>query len=250
MILPGHRVMRLFVLDFGSFDVGPGKRRIGIPGFLLQTDQRANILVDTGFDPAYGADYATTDARDRLSDFGRLIDFTTAQTAAGQLALLGLAPADISHVILTHGHIDHVGSLPLFTCPIILTRTERQQPRPIYWNASQPIAWPDAPYLEITDETQVCRGLRLIPTPGHTPGHLSALITIAGKSLILTADAINRASEPAEGFPDAMDAITAATSAARLFVLQRDHAAELIYGHDPAQWPTLPKAPTALLAGA
>ena len=29
MILPGHRVTRLFVLDFGSFDVGPGKRRIG-----------------------------------------------------------------------------------------------------------------------------------------------------------------------------------------------------------------------------
>lgn len=249
MILPDHQILRLFVLDFGSFDVGPGKRRIGIPGFLLQTDKGANLLVDTGFDPAYASDYAATDARDRLSDFGRLIDFTTAQTAAGQLALLGLTPADIGHVILTHGHIDHVGSLPLFTCPIILTKTERSLPRPIYWHASQPIDWPAAPYIEITADTQVCTGLRLIPTPGHTPGHLSALITIAGRSLILAADAINRASEPAEGFPDAVNPGLAATSAARLFALQRDHAAEIIYGHDPAQWSSLPKAPQPL-AGA
>jgi N-acyl homoserine lactone hydrolase len=249
MILPGHRIARAFVLDFGSFDVGPGKRRIGIPGFLLQTDHGANILVDTGFDPAYAMDYATTDARDRLSDFGRLITFTAAQTAAGQLALLGLTPADITHVILTHGHIDHVGSLPLFTCPIILTQTERSLPRPIYWHTSQPIPWPAAPYVEITDETDVCDDLRLIPTPGHTPGHLSALLTISDKSVILAADAINRASEPAEGFPDAMDPVTAATSAARLFALQREHNAEIIYGHDPEQWSRLPKAPL-LLAGA
>lgn len=249
MILPGHRVTRLFVLDFGTFDVGPGKRRIGIPGFLLQTDKGANILVDTGFDPAYAVDYAIADARDRLSDFGRLIDFTAAQTAAGQLALLGLAPAEITHVILTHGHIDHVGSLPLFTCPIILTKTERSLPRPIYWHASQPIAWPNAPYVEITAETDLCDGVRLIPTPGHTPGHLSLLVTIANTALILAADAINRASEPAERFPDAMQPALAAISAARLFDLQRTHGAEILYGHDPAQWSRLPKAPLAL-AGA
>jgi N-acyl homoserine lactone hydrolase len=244
MILPGHCITRLFLLDFGSFDVGPGKRRIGIPGYLLQTDKGANILVDTGFDPAYATDYAATDARDRLSDFGHLIDFSIAQTAEGQLGLLGLRPFDITHLILTHGHIDHVGSLPLFTCPILLTKAERSTPRPIYWQASQPIAWPTAPYIQISDETPVCSGLHLIPTPGHTPGHLSLLVSIGARSLILAADAINRASEPAEGFPDAMDPITAAASARRLFDLQRLLAADMIWGHDPAQWQTLPRAPT------
>ena len=244
MLLSAHHITRLYVLDFGTFDVGPGKRTIGIPGFLLETDQGARLLVDTGFDPAYATDYAATDARDQLSGFGRLINFTARQTAAGQLALLGLTPADITHLILTHGHIDHAGSLPLFRCPIIVTAVERADPQPIYWGDVRPISWPDAPYIRITCETDLCHGLRIIPTPGHTAGHLSLLITRPGGAVILAADAINRRSEPAEGFPDADDPATAAQSAARLFALQSEHDATLIYGHDPEQWATLPKAPT------
>ena len=243
MPLTSHRITRLYILDFGSFDVGPGKRTIGIPGFLLETDKGARILVDTGFDPAYATDYAATDARDQLSGFGRLIKFSHRQTATGQLALLGLAPADITHLILTHGHIDHVGSLPLFHCPIILTAAERSVPRPVYWGTVRPIAWPDAPYTLITSESDLCHGLRVLPTPGHTLGHLSLLITLPSGAVILAADAINRQSEPAEGFPDADDPATAALSAARLFALQSEHRADLIYGHDPAQWAQLPKAP-------
>lgn len=246
--LAAHRVLRLYVLDFGLFDVGgtgagAGKRTIGIPGFLVQTDLGANILIDTGFDPAYATDYAATDARDGLSTFGRLLNFTARQTAPGQLALLGLAPGDITALILTHGHIDHVGALPLFTCPVVLTGPERAEPRPVYWGNVRPIAWPDVPYHSITGETRLCDGLTLIPTPGHTPGHLSLLITLPTGVVILAADAINRQSEPAEGFPDAVDPATAATSAARLMALQADHSAAMIFGHDPAQWPGLPKAP-------
>ncbi|MBC7736318.1 MAG: MBL fold metallo-hydrolase [Candidatus Saccharibacteria bacterium] len=242
--LSTHHIISLHVLDFGTFDVGPGRRTIGIPGFLLQTDQGARILVDTGFPPAYATDPDAA-ARDSLGSFGKLVDFTDQNTATGQLAVLGLSPDDIDLLILTHSHIDHVGSLPLFTCPVLLTATERAEPRPLYFGSARPMDWPDLPYQTISAETRICHGLTVIPTPGHTPGHLSLLVT-EPRPFVIAADAINRASEPDEGFADASDPVTAAQSAARLMDLVRDHSATLIWGHEPTQWPLLPKAPKAL----
>ena len=242
MILPG-RLARFYILDLGLFEVRGGERVIGIPGFLLQTDRGANILFDTGFPPDYLTD-PNRPEKDGLPRFGRLIDYRRTQTAEGALSLMGLTPPDIGLVILSHGHIDHVGSLPLFAhAPIVLTTRERAEPAPLYFGSARPIPWPDATYHLIDADTPVCDGLTLIPTPGHTAGHLSALLTLPdNRHVILAANAINRASEPTEGFPDADDPETARASADRLLSLAPPDAL-LIYGHEPSQWPALPKAP-------
>ena len=246
MTLPPHlpgRLIRLTILDLGLFEVRGGERIIGIPAYLLETDHGARILIDTGFPPAYATDPGIAE-RDGLPGFGRLLNFTPHQTAAGALALLGLSPPDIDLVVLTHGHIDHVGSLPLFAhAPIVLTATERRDPKPRYFGTARPMDWPDAAYTLIDADTPICDGLTLIPTPGHTPGHLSAVLDLPESGrVILAADAINRASEPAERFADAADPAAAQASAARLLALGGPDAL-LIYGHEPAQWPTLRKAP-------
>lgn len=243
--LSRHRLTRLTILDFGSFDVG-GKRIIGLPGYLLETDQGARLLVDTGMPEDYATDPTAAATRDGLQAFGRLKAYGPENTLTGQLARLGLAPDDLTACILTHGHIDHAGALPLIRCPLILTRAERAEARPLWHGTARPVAWPDVETRLIDRDTPLCQGVTLIPTPGHTPGHLSLLLDLPETgAVILAADAINRESEPAEGFPDAMDKAKAAKSAEKLGQLQALTGAMLIWGHDPAQWPTLRKNPAS-----
>lgn len=243
--LDGHRLRKVTVLDCGTFEVRGGERVIGIPAFLLTTDLGAQVLVDGGFPPAYGADPAG--AADGLPRFGRLLDHRPARQVAAQLALCGVAVADLAAHVLTHGHIDHVGALPLIRCPLILTAVERADPRPSYFGDARAVDWPDVPTHLVTGDTVLCSGVTLLPTPGHTAGHLSLVLDpLEGPKVILAADAINRASEPAEGYADAADPVAARASGDRLFALAAATGARLVYGHDPAQWRLLPKAPLPL----
>lgn len=248
--LAGDRPARLHILDFGLFRVhggtGPAAgRTIGIPGFLLTTAAGRRILIDSGFPPAYAANPAGQARRDGLDAFGHILSLGPQNTLAGQLGALGLAPGDIDLTILTHSHIDHVGSLHLVAhAPIVLGAAERRAERPLYFGLARPLAWPDAPFLTLDGDAQLCPGLQVLATPGHTPGHVSLQLDLPRTgTMILAGDAINRASEPAEGYPDATDPVTASASGARLLDLARRTGGQLIYGHDPAQWPDLRKAP-------
>jgi N-acyl homoserine lactone hydrolase len=245
LLPPGDRPLRLFVLDFGLFRVHANGRVIGIPGYLVETASGARILVDTGFPPEYAGDAAAASARDGLGAFGEILRLTPENLPQGQLARLGLTPAAIDFTILTHGDIDHVGNLAAFAhAPIVAGRAERAEPRPRYFGAARPLAWPKADYRLIDADTPLCDGLTVLHTPGHSPGHLSLFVELPETGpVILAADAISRPSEPAEGMAGSWDVPLAQESAARLLALARDRGAMLVYGHCPAQWPALRKAP-------
>lgn len=236
MILHG-RPATLHILNLGTFAVRAG-RVIGIPAFLLTTDHGEHVLVDTGFRDGYGSAPVSAEVEDGLDAFGHLVDFGPQNLIVAQLALLGLAPADVDLLILTHSHIDHIGGLAHFThVPIVIGAEERALPRPLYWAGYQPMAWPQAEWRAVHEDTDIGPHITVLHVPGHAPGQLALRFDLPQTGRILiTSDAISRPSEPAEGFSDAHDLPKAQASAARLLAMNADLC---IWGHCPAQWKTL-----------
>lgn len=239
--------LRLTILDFGLFQVHENGRIIGIPGYLIETPTGENILVDTGFPPWYENDRARAVKDDKLHEFGEILELTSEQFPAPQLAKVGLAPEAITHLVVTHGDIDHVGRIDEFVhAQIFIGDAELGMERPRYFGDVQRMAWPDdASYTRIDQDTEIFPGVTLLLTPGHTPGHLSLLLRLAHTGpVVVTGDAINRVQELEEDrYSGAWDEALVRQSAKKLLDITKDEGAFLIYGHDPAQWKTLKKAP-------
>lgn len=203
-------VQRLHVLDFGLFEVHENGREIGIPGYLIQTTRGENLLVDTGFPAKYAEDAEQATAEDQLGSFGHVLGLTVENLPTAQLARIGLTRRDITHLILTHSDIDHVGGIADFPhAPLILGAAEWALARPRYFS-TQPIEWPEVSYQLIDQDTELVPGLTLLTTPGHSPGHLSLLLHLPETgAILLTGDAISRPAEFNEGFGGAWDTVVA-----------------------------------------
>ena len=240
-----HTVKRLYILDFGLFEVHQNRRQIGIPGYLIQTHDGRNILVDTGFHRKYAEDAEKATLEDGLEGFGRLLTLTADNMPESQLAKAGLQPSDIDTLVLTHSDIDHVGNIADFPqASIVIHADERAFEEPRYWNNRSPIPWPDNPYQLIDRDGDLCPGVRLLTTPGHAPGHLSLLLHLPETgAVLLIGDAISRPAELEEGFGGAWSEELAQASADKLMAIAQKENTFTIYGHDPDQWSTLKKAP-------
>jgi glyoxylase-like metal-dependent hydrolase (beta-lactamase superfamily II) len=120
-----------------------------------------------------------------------------------QLRELGIAPADISHVVLTHLHTDHAGGLRhVVGCKTLVHGGELTRAQGIMGrlNGYLPHRWPNwwqpepirfirseaGPFEESADVTGSGEIL-VIPTPGHTPWHVSVLVQSA-PSVLLAGD--------------------------------------------------------------
>lgn len=239
---------RLYVLDYGLFQVHENGRIIGIPGYYLETHEGDRILVDAGFPPWYRDDPVTASREDGLDAFGRLLKLEPENFPELQLETIGVRPEEITRLVVTHGDIDHIGFIHELArhATLVVGSAERAAGPPRYFGGKSRMSWPeDASYQLIDVDTEIAPGVTLLVTPGHSPGHLAvkARLTRTG-TVILAGDAINRAEELETGVNSgASDPEAARESARRLVGMARDEGAFLIYGHDPEQWKTLRKAP-------
>lgn len=236
---------RLAILDYGLFEVHAGPRTIGICGFVIETDAGEYVLIDTGFPAKYAENSDAATAEDDLGSFGRVVSVTPNNLPEAQLAKLGLRKSDIGLMIQSHTHIDHLGDMDGFPgIPILIAKAERALPKPLYWSGKQPMDWPDRDYLLVEGDMVLGDGFDVLLCQGHAPGQLAFLIHLPQSGwIMLTSDAISRASEIEEGFAGSWDVDQAVYHGARLQTLAAEREAFVIFGHSPTQWPALKKAP-------
>jgi N-acyl homoserine lactone hydrolase len=86
-------------------------------------------------------------------------------------------PREVACVVNTHLHFDHCGGNRLFAgVPIYVQRREREAARAEDYTIPGWVDFDGAHYVELEGEEELLPGVRLVPTPGHTPGHQSVLV--------------------------------------------------------------------------
>ena len=123
----------------------------------------------------------------------------------------GFPPSSVDTVLCTHLHVDHVGWntrwdaetqrwLPTFPNARYLIASEEwehwdgdpeaEAVGPVLADSVRPVFAAGLVELVETDH-RVCDEIRLTPTPGHTPGHVSVWIESRGERAVITGDMIH-----------------------------------------------------------
>jgi glyoxylase-like metal-dependent hydrolase (beta-lactamase superfamily II) len=166
---------------------------------LLVEHERGLVLIDNGagnkenrkFHEIYGVENAGAGGRTLLED---------------GFAALGVKPEDVTLMIDTHLHFDHAGGntyldgggvvRPTFPNARYVvqrgeyewaTHTNERTAASYFPHNFEPVVAAGL-YDFVNGETEVWPGIRLIPTPGHTPHHQSVLLESDGAKAFYPAD--------------------------------------------------------------
>ena len=245
-------IERLYVLDCGqnigrdqgrwSPGVNEGKPMEFSDNCYLIRHAKGLLLWDTGVPDAVAA------MPDGMVVAGGAITYRRVKTLAAQLAEVGVKPADVTYVAVSHTHGDHVGNLGLFPTSTILIQGAEYD-----WA----MGLSTKPTFVATQTIQKLAGDRdvfgdgsvtILSTPGHTPGHQSLLVVLPKTgALVLSGDAVHFRENWEQRRVPSMNTNRDETLASleRIAGVLAERKATLWINHDRAQSATLRYAPAS-----
>jgi glyoxylase-like metal-dependent hydrolase (beta-lactamase superfamily II) len=179
-------VDKLYVLYCGQISAPDQSRwspgvNVGVPIELsdncyLIHNTKGWFLWDTGLPDALAA------SPDGVKNGPMLAKRT--KTLAAQLAELGVKPADIKGVGISHTHPDHIGNVEEFPQTMLYVQKAEYD-----WPAENgaPRFKPEHPVTNLDGDHDVFGdgSVVILSTPGHTPGHQSLLVRLPNTGVIV-----------------------------------------------------------------
>jgi glyoxylase-like metal-dependent hydrolase (beta-lactamase superfamily II) len=242
-------------LDFGSYGEPDEPVQMDYYFWVARSPART-ILIDCGFNEDSGARRGRT------------------MLCPPVLALrqLGIEAAEVSLLVLTHAHYDHIGNLDEFpAAELIMSAREYEfwtgplAGRPLFATSSEPgdidalrrardagrlRLLPAGPAGAPPAPQGVADGVRVLDVGGHTPGELVVLVSDGTGEVVLASDALHyydemRLDRPFRHVTD-LPAMYAGFELLR--GLAADGTRQLVAGHDPevmARFPAVHGVPAA-----
>lgn len=177
-------------------------------------------------------------------------------TMTEQLALLGLAPADIRYVIISHMHMDHIGNIHLFadTADFFVARAEAEHAFTTVMSSTDPkmhgcyvrkdVLAPVKKLHYIEEDCTLFPGIDAVLLPGHTPGTLGLILHFKTRNVLVVSDALNGRRSYNGQLPGTIwDTVSWRKSLKKIKKLEAEHNAEVWFGHDSAQFNSFKKIP-------